>query len=132
MRILILLLLLLASDSTSALSVEEILKINNATSLKAQIQQRKNQDFLKRLCWKQKENNKTPTACYQLQKPADNWCLNLQTGDLNMEILKVTLESSFLSSSCRKHLKQKEKVLLYRRKDLLLKEINSLKSDKVP
>ena len=117
--------LLFVSLSLKALPLDRIFKANDAESLKLYIKQNDHQIFLKILCEKQKENKKPPTACYEMSLPADSWCLSLTVGNLNLELLDEALQSSLLSSACREHLKEKQKTLLYRKKDFLLPELKN-------
>jgi len=110
---------------SGAVSLDYILKFDDAVSLNQYIKQQSHYIFLKILCERQKENKKPPTACYELSLPADSWCLSLKIRDLNLEILNQALQSSFLTSVCREHLKEKQKILLYRKKDFLLPELKN-------
>ena len=112
--------------SLSALSLESILQADNATSLKLLIIKQNQKDFLKKLCKKQKETKKIPTACYQLSLNADFWCLNSKLEDLRLlKSLEKALKSKFLSKKCKKHLKQQKKILMYRQKDFLQPELKN-------
>ena len=111
--------------SVEALSLDKIFKINDAASLNVYVKQQDHHTFLKILCKKQKENKKPPTACYELSITADPWCLSLKIENLNLKILKQALQSSFLSSVCREYLREKQKILLYQKKDFLLPELKN-------
>ena len=128
----ILLFLFFINPPSKALSLDSIFKANDAASLKSYIQQDNHQIFLKILCEKQKTNKKPPAACYKLSFPADPWCLSLKIGDLDFKTLDESLKSSFLSSVCREHLKEKQKILLYRKKDFLLPELKNHWTDQKP
>ena len=121
--------LLIISLSLKALPLDRIFKANDAESLRSYIKQRDHQIFLKILCEKQKENRKPPTACYELALPADSWCLSLKVGNLNLKLLDEVLQSSLLSSICREHLKEKQKILLYRKQDFFLPELKNYWTD---
>ena len=108
-----------------ALSLDKIFQANDAASLKSYVKQYEYQTFLKTLCKKQKEHNKPPVACYELSLPVDSSCFSLKLKDLNLKNLNQTLQSNFLSPPCQKHLKQKQKILLYRKKDFLLPELKN-------
>ena len=101
-------------------SLDEILRAGSATALQQALQESNRSEFLKLLCEKQKQAKKPPTACFELKQNADRHCLRLKTEDLDIEILTQALSSSFLSPPCRKHLEEKKKVLIYRRKDRLI------------
>ncbi len=116
---------LFISFSLEALPLDRILKANDAKSLRRYVKERDRQAFLKILCKQQKSRRKPPTACYELPLPADPYCLNLKAKDLSLEILGQALQSSFLSPLCRERLKDKQKLLLYRRKDFLLPELKN-------
>ena len=107
------------SHFVKAWSLDKILKINDARSLKTYIQEENRQNFLKILCQKQKANQKPPVACYKIGLNPDTHCLSLKIADLNFKILKEALGSSTLSAPCRNHLSEKQKILLYRKKDFL-------------
>ena len=108
-----------------ALPLDDILKANDATSLKSYIKQYKHQKFLEILCEKQKENRKPAIACYELSLNVDSWCFSLKMEDLNLEILNQALKSKFLSFPCRKYLEEKLEILIYRKKDFLLPELKN-------
>lgn len=116
---------LFISSDLKALSLDKIFQANDATSLKSHVKKHDQQNFLKILCEKQKKNKKPPVACYELSLSADSWCLSLKLEDLNLEILNQTLQSKFLSTSCYEHLKKKQKILIYRKKDFLLPELKN-------
>ena len=112
--------------SLSALSLESILKADNAVSLRLLIQKQKQKDFLKKLCAKQKETRKIPTACYQLSLTADFWCLNAKLEDLRLlKSLENALKSKFLSKKCKNRLQKQKKILMYRQKDFLQPELKN-------
>lgn len=113
------------SFNLNSLSLDQIFQFNDAVSLKYYIKQHKHQTFLKTLCKKQTEYKKAPVACYELSLPVDSLCLGLKLKNLNLESLNQVLQSKFLSSSCQKHLKKKQKILLYRKKDFLLPELKN-------
>ena len=119
--------LLLAGFKAETLSLDAILRANDAVSLNSYIKKSKNKAFLKILCENQKKSQAIPTACYELSLKADMWCLNLK--NLRIKALDQALKSSFLSSSCRDHLKRKRKLLLYREKDKLLPELRNYWAD---
>ena len=108
-----------------ALSLDQILRANDAKSLRSYVKKWERENFLRILCQKQKENKKPPVACYELGLNVDTWCLSLTWENLNLTILTQALRSKFLSSSCRKYLKKKQRILLYRKKDLLLPELKN-------
>lgn len=108
-----------------ALSLDTILRADNAASLKRHVKKQNQRDFLKILCEKQKSQKKVPMACYELSLSADPWCLKLRLNDLEFESVEKALKSPFLSSICRKHLNNKKKILIYREKDFLLPELKN-------
>lgn len=108
-----------------ALSLDKIFRLNDAKSLRAYVKKQNHQTFLNFLCKKQKENKKPPLACYELSLTEDSSCLNLKLKNLNLEILNKSLKSKFLTPSCRKHLRKKKKILIYRKKDFLLPELKN-------
>ena len=112
--------LFLPAENGQALSLEGILRAPNATALKQSLEKAEKTEFLKLLCEGQKREKKPPTACFELKQPADTFCLSLKTTDLDSEILMQALSSPFLSPLCRKRLKEKQKLLLYRKKDRLI------------
>ena len=110
--------------SLKALPLDSLLRINNATSLKQLTQQYNQKKFLEKLCEKQKETNKIPTACYKLSLKSDPWCLNLE--DLkSLKSLETALKSKFLSKKCKEHLNTQKKILIYKQKDFLLPELKN-------
>ena len=109
-----------------ALPLGPVLRANDAKSLKQMVRQHNQKLFLEKLCEKQKKTEKIPTACYELSLNADLFCLNLKLEDLRVaKNVKKALESKFLSKKCREHLKKKERVLNYRKKDFLLPELKN-------
>lgn len=108
-----------------ALSLNKIFKFDDAPSLKLYVREQNHQQLLKALCDKQKENRKPPTACYELALPVDSWCLRLNIHNLSVKTLNEAIKSSFLSSLCSEHLKEKHKILIYRQKDFLLPELKN-------
>lgn len=115
--------LFLVPSDLRALSLEMILKADDATSLKSLLKKDAEKAFLTSLCEKQKQNNKIPLACFELSLNADPFCLSLRIKHLDLEDLNKALQSEFLSLPCRQHLKKKQKVLIYRQKDFLLPEL---------
>ena len=115
-------LFLIPCDS-KALSLEMILKANDAVSLKSLVKKDSQKAFLTSLCEKQKQNNKIPLACFELSLKADPFCLSLRIKHLDLEGLNKALQSDFLSLPCRQYLKKKQKILIYRQKDFLLPEL---------
>ena len=112
--------------SAEALSLDRILTVNDAISLKQLVQQHNQKQFLEKLCKNQKSEGKIPKACYKLSLNADPWCLNLQLESPRvLEIVKKALKSPFLSKKCREYLKKKEKILIYRQADFLLPELKN-------
>ena len=115
-----------------ALTLDSLLKANDAASLKSYIKGQNRITFLKILCKKQKEFRKPPIACYELSLSADFWCLSLKIEDLNLKVLEEALQSSFLPSICHKYLKEKQKILFYRKKDVLLPKLKNYWTDQRP
>jgi len=102
--------------------VQDILHAPNLQKLQIHIQNRRASSFQKTLCEKQLLLKTIPHACYlfpALKNTADFHCLSLKIGDITLSSLKKALVTP-LSSSCRKSLKNFEKILLYRKKDLFL------------
>ena len=103
--------------------VQDILHAPTFRKLQIHIQNRRASSFQKTLCEKQLLLKTIPHACYffpELKKTADFHCLSLKIGDITLSSLKKALATS-LSSSCRKALKNFEKILLYRKKASYLK-----------
>ncbi len=100
--------------------LDRILRSETIETLTLNIKKQEQDMFLNKLCEKQKASKKAPIACYELDLSGDNWCLSLKIEDFSLESLNKALKSSFLSSTCRKYLKEKQKILIYREKDLLL------------
>lgn len=105
--------------------VQEILHASTLPGLQQQIRDRKSQAFQRMLCEKQLVLKTPPYACYafpDLRKAADSLCLELRIQNVTLSSLKRTLTKS-LSPSCRKHLKNFKKILLYRKKDAFLEDL---------
>ena len=108
-----------------ALSLDKIFRFDDAKSLRSYLKRQNYQTFLKILCKKQKEK-KPPLACYEFFLAEDSLCLDLKLKNLNLEILNESLKSKFLTPPCRKHLKKKKKILIYRKKRFFSPRIKKL------
>ena len=104
--------LCLLFSSAAETTVQDILHAPTLQKLQTRLKKHRILAFQKTLCEKQLLIKAIPYACHpfpELRKAADSHCLELG-------IKNVTL-SSPLSTSCRKYLKNFEKILLYRKKD---------------
>ena len=111
-------------------SVDSILKAKRLEELQISLKKNKAEKILKKLCEKQKEEQKVPIACYKLGEKADFWCLNLKLEDpRQLKEIEKALQSRFLSKKCKKDLKMKKKILKYRKKDLFLPELKNYFTD---
>lgn len=114
--------LCLLSPLPSETTVHNILHASTPQKLQTHLKKHKALTFEKTLCEKQLKINAIPSACYpfsELKRRADLHCLELEIKDVTLLSLKKALFFQ-LSTSCRKHLKSFEKILLYRKKDALL------------
>ena len=105
--------------------VQEILHASTPQQLQLQIKTLSFQAFQRTLCKKQIQLKTLPHACYtlpDLRKAADSLCLELVIQNVTLSSLKKALLKS-LSVPCRKHLKNFEKILLYRKKDAFLEDL---------
>ena len=111
-------------------SVDSILKAKNLEELEISLKKNKTKKFLKKLCEKQKKEQKIPIACYKLGEKADFWCLNLKLEDpRQLKEIEKALQSRFLSKKCKNDLKIRKKILKYREKDLFLPELKNYFTD---
>ena len=99
-------------------TIHDILHAPTSQRLQTHLKKHRALSFQKTLCEKQLEINAIPYACYpfpELRKVADFHCLELGIKNVTLSSLKKALFFQ-LSVSCRKHLKNFEKILLYRKK----------------
>ena len=158
LSLLLLLFLFLRADRAGGLSVDQILRANDAASLKRRAETEKKQEFLSRLCDKKNlpeaKKSRPLAACYRrlsLQKrlsgraegrrggfarppspqkalrqqmaDLDSFCLSLTVFDFDRELLGPSLQTKEISPPCRRHLKEKLKILNYRKQDELVPKI---------
>ena len=117
--------LCLSFSAQLSAKVQEILHAPALSQLQKQMRNHKSQAFQRMLCEKQLLLKILPHACYtfpDLRKEADSLCLELGIQKVTLSSLQKALTKS-LSSSCRKHLKNFEKILLYRKKDAFLEDL---------
>ncbi|MGI9549387.1 MAG: hypothetical protein ACR2M7_05405 [Bdellovibrionales bacterium] len=122
----ILLLIFLPSSKSNALSFKKILHSKTQKELESSLKKEETNLLLKTLCQKEKKLHKIPLSCYQMlptSKQVDFWCLSLKVSKLDLSSIKQALNKSFLSLKCQDHLKEKQKLLIYRKKDFLLPEL---------
>ena len=106
----------LSSFSTS-LSVDEILKADDARNLKSLVLNARDKEFSRLLCQYQKQNQTPEFACLEFGMSS---CLELKMKDLNLKMLESILKLPSLSEDCRSYLMEKEKIFQYRQKDKVL------------
>ncbi|MCY4512810.1 MAG: hypothetical protein OXB86_03900 [Bdellovibrionales bacterium] len=114
---------LLFSMPSVEMKTQDILHAPNLKKLQAYMKKHKTLSFQKTLCEKQLQLKVIPYACYffpELKPVADTHCQELGINNVTLSSLKKAL-STPLPKSCRKILKAFEKILIYRKKDLLLK-----------
>ena len=100
-------------------TVQDILHAPTLQKFQTHLKKHRALSFQKMLCEKQLKINTIPSACYsfpELRKTAEFHCLELGIKNVTLFSLKKAL-SFPLSVSCRKHLKNFKKILLYRKKD---------------
>ena len=99
--------------------IQGILHAPTLQKLQIHLKKHKALSFQKTLCEKQLQLKAIPYACYsfpELKEVADSHCLELRIKNVTLSSLKKALPFH-LSTPCRKHLKNFEKILLYRQKD---------------
>ena len=114
------------SSNRSKLSLDFILRAKSSEELQLSLKENQNQKVLKKLCDKQKEEQKIPLACYKLGETANFWCLNLKLEDFSqLKEIEQALKSSFVSEKCKNYLKKRKEILKYREKDFFLPELKN-------
>ena len=117
----------------NAVSLDKILRANDAASLKRHVQKEKDLFFLRSLCAKKNtpgiKKSGPLAACYRLLSlrkgfmslsALDSRCLSLKTSHFDRDLLKQSLQTREISPACRRRLTEKLKILSYRKRDELV------------